>query len=96
MVSTIDIDALRDLVSEHMFDGSANFVAISISCQSGEEAQYLASMLESGFTDEDIQISRAGVRAVELLCTDSASLVLAWQGEKPEGSSSTEDESEQE
>ena len=94
---TLDIGSLRDWLAESLVEDAPNFITVGIDCKDAADAEALSTLLSGSFDADAVQVSRAGVHAVALVTGNgSASAILSWQGEKPEGSESTEDESDSE
>lgn len=94
---SLDIGNLRDWLAASVTEDSANFVTIGIDCKSADEAEKLAGDLNSEFDPASVQVSRGGVHALQLVAeSGSTSVILSWQGEKPQGSDGSEDEGSEE
>lgn len=94
---SLDIGALRDWLAESVLENGPSFINIGVDCKSAEDAESLASLLNGEFDPSSVQVSRGGVHALQLVAeTGSTSVILSWQGEKPQDSDVSEDEGSEE
>ncbi|MEQ1675056.1 MAG: hypothetical protein ABL876_00065 [Chitinophagaceae bacterium] len=85
MSKSIDIEPLREFVSETLISGADVFTVLSFACKDEDHANEIATRLGATEGLGDVRVSKGGVRAVDLTCENSAMVVLTWQGSRPAG-----------